>query len=262
MNCRTYIKLSLLFLILGYTTVEAQLQSVDMLNVPVDISKDFTSFENTYYLADKLGKFDPVTATGEIIYNRYEYSTRVAFDNMLAVLKPVAANEFPTTEYAASPALPFQIQFLSARTVRLKATSGFQTRPERESLMLINGKVTVNQSEWKYKKIEGGHQYTSEFGSVTLMESPFHVEFRDQTGRLLTRTIHHSDHAESTFTPVLPFSYVRRASDYSRSMSAVFSSEPDEKIYGCGESFTQLNKRGQKVVLWADDANGVQNETM
>ena len=41
-----------------------------------------------------------------------------------------------------------------------------------------------------------------------------------------------------------------------------FILSPDEKIFGCGESFTRLDKRGQKVVLWADDANGVQNETM
>jgi alpha-D-xyloside xylohydrolase len=45
-------------------------------------------------------------------------------------------------------------------------------------------------------------------------------------------------------------------------MAAVFSLSPDEKIFGCGESFTEFNKRGQKVVLWTDDANGVQNETM
>ena len=62
--------------------------------------------------------------------------------------------------------------------------------------------------------------------------------------------------------PILPFSFVRRASDYSTSMSAVFSLSPDEKIFGCGESFTEFNKRGQKVVLWTDDANGAQNEAM
>lgn len=65
-----------------------------------------------------------------------------------------------------------------------------------------------------------------------------------------------------TFNPLLPFSFVRRAADYSTSMAAVFSLSPDEKIFGCGESFTEFNKRGQKVVLWTDDANGVQNEAM
>jgi alpha-D-xyloside xylohydrolase len=37
---------------------------------------------------------------------------------------------------------------------------------------------------------------------------------------------------------------------------------PGEKIFGCGESFTALDKRGQKVVLWTDDANGVENPGM
>ena len=58
----------------------------------------------------------------------------------------------------------------------------------------------------------------------------------------------------------MPFSFVRRAADYSRSMDAVFTLAPGEKIFGCGESFTSLDKRGQKVVLWTDDANGIQNQ--
>jgi alpha-D-xyloside xylohydrolase len=60
----------------------------------------------------------------------------------------------------------------------------------------------------------------------------------------------------------VPFSFVRRAADYSRSINAAFTLSPGEKIFGCGESFTGLNKRGQKVVLWTDDSNGIQNPGM
>jgi alpha-D-xyloside xylohydrolase len=42
----------------------------------------------------------------------------------------------------------------------------------------------------------------------------------------------------------------------------VFSLAPGEKLFGCGESFTRLDKRGQKVVLWANDANGVETGRM
>jgi alpha-D-xyloside xylohydrolase len=237
----------------------AQLQDMKLLNTPIDISCDFKDFTNTYYLADSLAAFDPVTASGQLIYRRYQYATRQAFDNMLGALRPVVANEFPTTEYAASPSLPFSIQFVSARTVRIRATSGFQVKPDQESLMLVNGKASVDTKSWKYTKVTGGYKYTSAFGSVTVLVHPWHVEFRDASGRLLTKTIHNIDNADSTFTPVLPFCYVRRASDYSRSISAAFSLSPGEKIFGCGESFTTFDKRGQKVVLWADDANGVQN---
>jgi alpha-D-xyloside xylohydrolase len=62
--------------------------------------------------------------------------------------------------------------------------------------------------------------------------------------------------------PVLPFSFIRRSSDYSRSVAAVFSLSPGEKLFGCGESFTRLDKRGQKMVLWTNDANGVESDRM
>jgi alpha-D-xyloside xylohydrolase len=231
-----------------------------LLNEPIDISGDFHDFTNTYYLADSLASFNPETGSGEIKYRRYEYVTRQAFDNMLGVLRPVEPNEFPAQEYAASPVLPFSIEFVSPRTIRIRAKTGFQAKPEEESLMLVTGKAAVDHP-WKYTKVEGGHKYSNANGSVIIKISPWHIEVRDASGKLLTSTNHLSDN-NSSFTPVLPFSFVRRASDYSRSISATFSLSPDEKIFGCGESFTQLNKRGQKVVLWADDANGVQNEAI
>ncbi len=230
-----------------------------LLNEPIDISGDFRDFANTYYLADRLAQFDPATHSGNIIYQRAEYITRQAFDNMLAVLKPVTANEFPENEYAASPALPFSIEFVSPKTLRLRVTSGPQLAKTADSLMLA-GPVPKDDS-WKYSKIEGGHRYTSQFGSVTILENPWHIELRDAKGTLLTRTDHTADNG-TTFTPILPFSFVRRAGDYSRSMAAVFTLAPGEKLFGCGESFTGFDKRGQKVVLWDDDANGIQNQTL
>jgi len=94
---------------------------------------------------------------------------------------------------------------------------------------------------------------------VTIREKPWHIEFRDAQGKLLTKTDHDTDNSTS-FTPILPFAFVRRAADYSRSVNAAFTLSPGEKIFGCGESFTGLDKRGQKIVLWTDDANGVENQ--
>jgi alpha-D-xyloside xylohydrolase len=233
----------------------------ELLNEPYDISGDFRNFTNTYYLADSLSFFEPNAGKGEITYRRYENVTREAFNNMMGVLRPVEPNEFPANEYAASPSLPFSIEFISSRTIRLRASSRFQTKPDQESLMLVNGRAPHDNISWKYSKVEGGYKYIGPYGSVTISTSPWRVEIRDAEGKSLTHTIHIKDGAE-TFMPVLPFSFVRRASDYSTSMSAVFSLSPDEKIFGCGESFSEFNKRGQKVVLWADDANGVQNESI
>jgi len=230
-----------------------------LLNEPVDVSPEFRDFANTYYLADHVAEFNPATHSGKISYQRAQFFTRQAFDNMLAVLKPVAANEFPEKEYEASPSLPFSIEFVSPKTFRIRATSGPQSHPAAESLMLA-GPVPTDNS-WQYAKVDGGHRYTSKFGSVTILENPFHIEIRDAQGRLLTKTDHTVDNT-STFTPILPFSFVRLASDYSRRVNAAFTLSPGEKIFGCGESFTSLDKRGQRLVLWTDDANGIQNQGM
>lgn len=228
-----------------------------LLNDPVDISGDFRSMENFYYLADKVSAFDPATHSGQITYQRSQYAVRHAFDNDLAIIKSAEPNEFPSDQYAANPTLPFSIEFVSPRTLRIRMTSGPQVHPPQPELMLA-GPVPTDDS-WKYEKVAGGWRYASAYGSVTILENPFHIEMRDANGKLLTETDHSSDN-NTSFTPILPFGYVRRASDYSRSYNAAFTLSPGEKIFGCGESFTGLNKRGQKLVLWTDDANGIENQ--
>ncbi len=259
---RTSRNLIIMALALGLgLQLNAQRQGFGLQNEPIDISPDFADFQNTYYLADSLGSFDPATGQGTIVYKRYEYATRMAFNNMLGVLTPVEANEFPTYEYAAAPELPFAVEFTSPRTVRIRAKSGFEPGEEGSSLMLVNGVAPVDKS-WKYAQTDEGHSYTSAFGKVVIQTAPWKVLIYDAEGKLLTSTLHDTDHNLSTYTPVMPFCYVRRASDYSRSFAASFSLSPDEKIFGLGESFQEFNKRGQKVVLWTDDANGTQNESM
>ncbi len=242
-------------------STNAQIQNTNVLNEPPDISKDFEDYRNTYFLADSLASFNPETGKGAIKYVRHNFATRQAFNNMLSRLVPSEANEFPSTEYAAAPELPFSIEFISDRTIRLKVASGPQFKKQETSLMLVEGAYNDARNLWKYSKVSEGHKYTSSKGSVLITEKPWHVYIYDAHGKLLTSTLHLDD-VKSTYTPVTPFSFVRRASDYSKSMGAVFSMSPEEKIFGCGESFTQFNKRGQKVILWTDDANGVQNETM
>src|SRR4030042_6359839 len=160
-----------------------------LVNEPVDISGDFRDFSNTYYLADSLVSFDPATGTGTIIYRRYEYSSRQAFNNILGILRPVRPNEFPEREYAASPVLPFSIEFISPRSFRIKASTGLQAAPEEESLMLVNGKPSKDNS-WKYSKINGGYKYTGSHGAVVVRQNPWRIEIYNSKGNLVTRTTH------------------------------------------------------------------------
>ncbi len=254
-------KLTLILFLTHAFIIKAQIQNHQLVNEPIDISPDFYNFKNTYYFADSLAAFNSKKARGTIQYNRYEYKTRYAFNNMLGVLRPVEENEFPTGEYEASPNQSFQLEFISDKAVRIKFTSGLEINKEENSLMLVNGAVSKGKM-WSYKKEKGQHMYTSPSAKVIISEYPWKIAFYDAHGKLLTSTNHHMDNAETTYTPIMPFSYVRRASDYSRSFNAAFTLSPHEMIFGCGESYTQLNKRGQKVVLCTDDGNGTQNETM
>ncbi len=232
-----------------------------VLNDPVDISGDFKSFSNVYFVADHMIEFDPVTASGSIVNNRHAYTLHKAFSNMNAGLQQIGPNEFPGGEYAVSPALPFRIEFISSRTIRIRAKSGVVVPAERhaESIMLVNNDMSPS-SDWQYSAVPGGHRYRSPHGSVIIHENPWKVEVYDGTGKLLTSTNHSSDN-HAFYTPVLPFSWVRRSEDYSRSFSATFNLSPGEKIFGFGEMFTEFNKRGQKVILGIDDAHGSQNES-
>ncbi|MGE4586204.1 MAG: TIM-barrel domain-containing protein [Mangrovibacterium sp.] len=253
----------LLFMVLTFTSHAQEFGQISyLLNEPVDISHDFKNFKNTYFVADSLALFDPVSGEGLIKWQRMVYKTRQAFDNMLAFLRPSDGNEFPANEYEDDPHLPFSVSFVSGRTIRIRMNTGFSARPEFKSLMLINGTApSAKPGTWKYSKTDEGYRYTSAFGSVVIQEKPWHIKIYDASGKLLTQTDSPSDN-EGTYTPIVPFSFVRRSSDYSRSMAASFTLSPGEKIFGCGESFKNFNKRGQRVVLYADDANGTQNEAM
>src|SRR5665811_1592560 len=164
-----------------------------LLNEVVDISGDFRNFSNTYYLADSLSSFDPENGTGKVLFKRYEYSTRQAFDNMLAVLKPVSPNEFPAAEYAVSPSMPFSVEFISSRTIRIRTSSRLQVKHEEESLMLVNGKVQQDKSAWKYSKTENGYRYSGPNGSVVITQYPWRIEIFNADGKLITKTINNID---------------------------------------------------------------------
>lgn len=259
MNAKKIFTLSLVLLTILCKKSYSQTETNYLVNEPIDISPDFRNFTNNYFIADSLVSFDPSTMSGTIQWQRNKYVRRFAFNNDLATLRPAKSVVFPETEYPVNPVLPFSIQFISPRSFRIRIKTGLTTHEDTDTLMLV--KEPPTDHSWKYSKTKDGWLYQSSAGSVIVKTYPWHIEVRDASGKLLTSTNHTDDNANS-FTPVLPFSYVERAADLSRSIAASFSLSPGEKIFGCGESFSRLDKRGQKIVLWTDDANGVENPTM
>ncbi|MBI1226991.1 MAG: alpha-xylosidase [Bacteroidetes bacterium] len=229
-----------------------------LLNEPLDISPDFRDWANYYYFADSLASFDPATGQGFLKWNKMEATPGHAFDNTQFSYERAGSNTFPSAEYQTDPMFPFSLEFVSPKTVRLRAWTSLTNPPQEPSLMLV--KEPGKDNSWKHTMEGGNHVWRSAYGSVTMQVKPWKVSFYDASGKLLTSTRTGSD--TKGYIPNLPFSFIRRAKDYSRSVAAVFNIAPDEHFYGCGESFTRLDKKGQKVVLYTNDGNGVNSANM
>jgi len=224
----------------------------------VDVSEEFEQPDQIHFVGARVTRFDPATGAGLLRWDRYLRQPGYSFNKMDMGLVRAGSNEFPGTEYDRDPELPFEIQFVTPRTVRLRFFTRDlppAARRDTDSLMLA-GPVPTDRS-WRVERSDSIVRYRSAYGEIRLIENPWHIELYDAAGRLLTRTQTLGDPA--SFQPYAPFSFIRRSRDMGRSTAAVFELQYDEKIFGTGESFTRLNKRGQKLVMYLRDGQGVEN---
>lgn len=234
------------------------LSQAQVLGDPVDVSQDFQKLENVYFVASRVNSFDTSTGQGSLQWDRYLRNTTLSFNKIDVAFTRGRATEFPGTEYDQDPSLPFSITFVSPRTVRLRFSTRAVGLSESPSMMLA-GPVPVDTS-WRVAQNDREITYTGPHGRVRIIKQPWHVEIYDERGHLLTRTQNIGDPA--TFIIPIPFSFVRRSSDLARRIAATFELQHDEKIFGCGESFTRFNKRGQRILVSTRDGMGTQNEYM
>ncbi len=227
--------------------------------MPKDQSGDFSDLSNTYFLADSLASFDVAKGEGQLNWKRYRLSPRQAFN--LNGYWPVRMHtlDFPDTEYDNDPNLSFKIDFVSPRCVRIRmATSPIQApRSDSESVMLA-GPVPVT-SAWKGVSDGKTIAYKTEYGSIEIQKYPWRIVLKDKHGKVMTQTRHIIDN-DSSQVKLLPFSFIKRGSDNSRSINPVLTIAPGERIYGCGESFGALNKVGQKVQIMVTDPQGPETD--
>jgi alpha-D-xyloside xylohydrolase len=244
-------------LILGFSANDS-VSAQHVLGDPVDVSQEFDKLENDYFVAARVVNFDAATGSGTLEWKRFTRRPTYSFMKVDKGLSPARQNEEFPTEYDASPVSKFSIEFVSPRTIRVRINTSPDALRNEPSLMLAGD--PPKDGSWKVEQNEKTITYTSQYGSVILIKDPWEVQIRDRSGKLLTNT--QNKDALHSFASPLPFCFVRRITDLGRSVAAAFSLSPDEKIFGCGESFTRLNKRGQKLVLYTRDAMGVQNARM
>ena len=244
-----------LFIVIALFPAAAQAQ---VLGDPVDVGQDFQKMENVYFIGSKVTSFDPTTGLGNLQWDRYSRSTTLSFNKIDVAFTRGRGTEFPGTEYDQDPVLPFSISFVSPRTLRLRLSTRAVPLNDGQSLMLAG--PVPKDSSWRIEQNDREITYTSAHGKVKIIKQPWHVEIYDERGRLLTRTQNLGD--PNTFLIPIPFSFVRRSSDLARRIAATFELQHDEKIFGCGESFTRFDKRGQRVLVSTRDGMGTQSELM
>lgn len=227
-----------------------------------DMSTDFYDLSNTYFLADSLVSFNAAEGEGLVQWKRYRMSPRQAFN--LNGYWPVRMQmlDFPDAAYENDPALRIKIEFITPRTARIRmlTTPVEPKNTDQEDVMFCDGFKARGQGEmWRFVGDGNAVGYISPYGSIEIKRYPWRIVIKDAKGRILTQTRHNIDN-DSSQVKLLPFSFIKRGSDNSRSINPVFTLAPGERIYGCGESFTSLNKVGQKVHLSVTDPQGPETD--
>src|SRR5215203_5795853 len=230
-------------------------------NQPIDTSEEFAKQENHFFIGSKIEEFDKISASGKIRWQGQALKQRVSYHQITPQFEDYKVwEDVPPGEYEDEQDLPFSVSFITPRTIRLQMSTQIAALRKGASLMLDGEPGTDNS--WEMSSTEFSTTYASRFGSFTATHDPLRFEFHDASGRLLTHTRHLSDSWSVVNTKPTPFSFVRTASSLRRHIAASFSLSPDEKLFGCGESFTRLDKRGQKLILWTYDAYSAQTPDM
>ena len=237
-----------------------------------DMSGEFSDLSNTYFLADSLAGFDLNKGEGLLNWKRYRLAPRQAFN--LNGYQPVRMKmlDFPDTQYDNDPNLKIRIQKIDDRTLRITVfTSPIEPKmdeandpmfsPEFISGNFGNGNARMGKGRWNTSASAQSIIYKNGNGELEIQKYPFRLILRDAKGKILTQTRHIIDN-DSTQVKLLPFNFIKRGSDNSRSINPVFMLSPGERIYGCGESFTSLNKVGQKVNISVVDPQGPETDGM
>jgi alpha-D-xyloside xylohydrolase len=235
-------------------------------NQPVDVSEQFTNQHNHYFVGSAVREFEPDngsgSVSGEILWKGISLKQRVSYHQLTLEFADYKVWwDTPPEEYDDQQALPFSLSFVSSRCVRLRCAARPKGIRDEPSLMLA-GSPPVDVASWKSRGTESSTVYEGEFGSVSIDREPVRFEFRDASGRLLTGTHNLADAKGVVNSMPAPLCFVRNASNLHRHLAISFTLSPDEKLFGCGESFTRLDKRGQKLILWAYDAYSVQTPNM
>src|SRR5919112_943342 len=186
--------------------------AVSFQNQPVDVSEEFSKQESHFFVGSNIEEFDPQTATGRLWWKSMALNQRVSYHQITLPLEDYRVwQDVPPEEYQDDRDLPFSISFITPKTVRLRLSARPDTTIYEPFSLILDGAPGTDGS-WERTGSKSSSTYKSRFGSVTLTYDPWHLEFRDASGRFLTRTHHLSDAKGVINSTPIPFSFIRTGS--------------------------------------------------
>ncbi|MEV0146737.1 MULTISPECIES: TIM-barrel domain-containing protein [unclassified Nonomuraea] len=174
--------------------------------------------------------------------------------------EPVAVGEAGVMLKATTSAeetLVVQVGVAGEGVIRVRLSEDAGARPRSERAITL---VTPGTYEGARAEAVPGGPIVVDAGSLRaeISLSPWHLRFTDASGRTLVEQDRgHTDISGRMRT--LPFGR-SAAGGVPAAYHESFGAAPDEAFTGFGESFTPLDKRGQRPVMWNFDAFGAESQ--
>ena len=133
-------------------------------NEPVDVSEEFSRQENHFFVGEKVEEFDPEGASGRLYWKSLSLKQRVSYHQITTQFEDYKVwEDLPSGGYEDDRALPFDLSFVTPRTVRLRLAA----RPEGcrgESTLILVDEPPIDDS-WHPQPLRhhrrGGFSYAT-----------------------------------------------------------------------------------------------------
>ncbi|GAA4272898.1 TIM-barrel domain-containing protein [Aquimarina gracilis] len=227
-------------------------------NQTMDLSLDCEFEYNEFYLPTQVTDFNKKEKSGYLKWLKYGFELEYAFNKTGLKLVKKDGKEMFQEDYETDPILKWAISFVSQKTLRLQLNTS-KVMEAREPSLMLDGKL--NDSNWNFIEGASNHQFKSDFAEVNINTSKWCLCVNDKNGKEVLKTIGLQDN-KGLHQKYLPFSFIRNPKNHKKTFVFSTALSYDERIYGCGESFAGLNKRGQIINLFTSDVQSASTREM
>ncbi|MDR1636159.1 MAG: hypothetical protein LBR93_02370 [Treponema sp.] len=238
---------------------------IPLLNAQADPAEDFSEPQNNYFFLTDLESFDAPGGQGRIRCKRFRRKLRLSFNQEMLPFEEAQGWEFPP-DYQNDKTINMEIGFLRDNVIRIRldAHKDGLRRDHRVPLAIEDAeKLKASDASWTLvSDCPKTAVYGNKQGMLRIHKNPFQIELADPAGKEIWKSCSILEKISLLNSEPLSCCFVQKAGTEERRFVFSCTVSPDERFYGCGESFTGLNKRGQKIVFCTIDPKGVETARM